>query len=394
MFAPFELERYFAEHEFSARRLLCTSDCESMPVKALLALEPDAEERLLSTWLGYTESRGSPSLRGDIASLYPSLGADDILVHSGAEEAILNFFLAMARPDRPVIVAMPCYQSLAEVPRALGARVVPWRLRPEGGRWILDPDELAGLLSANAGRGSGAKDPPIVAINVPHNPTGALPSRGEFERILSICRIYGAVLLSDEVYRCLETDPGDRLPAACEVYENAVSLSVLSKAWGLAGLRIGWLASGRGDILDSVATMKDYNSICASAPSETLAGIALRHADELAARNRAICSGNLERFSRFFDKWSDFFEWIPPRGSSVAFPRLKKSAATKRWSAEDGGGPDAGILASELLAERGVLLLPGSAYAYDPAHFRIGLGRRQAAEAIAIFDDWLGARGF
>jgi aspartate/methionine/tyrosine aminotransferase len=394
MFKPFALERYFAAHEFSATYLLCTSDCESMTVDELLAYEPEAGKRLLSTWLGYTESRGNPLLRKEIAGCYKHMGESDILVHAGAEEAILNLFIALAKPACPVIVNTPCYQSLSEIPRALGAKVIPWQMRPVGGHWFLDPDELAGLLSTHSGKGVKTDAPPLVVLNMPHNPTGALLARDEFNRIVSLCRAHGAILLCDEVYRFLELDPLERLPAACDIYENGVSLSVLSKAWGLAGLRIGWIASRRCDILDAVAQVKDYNSICSSAPSEILAGIALRHTDLITGRNRTICIENLRLFTQFFKKWEDLFEWIPPKGGSVAFPRLKSGAKTGKWIATAANsGPDAGILAEKLLEERGVLLLPGKCYSWDPAHFRIGLGRKQVATALLLFDEWLDRQG-
>lgn len=397
MFRPFELERYFAKHEFSARYLLCTSDCESMSVRELLSMEPETEEGLLSTWLGYTESRGNPKLRKEIAALYDSVDEDEVLVHSGAEEAILNLFTALVLPGQTVIVNTPCYQSLSEVPRALGARVVPWHLRPAEGRWFLDPDELAELLAIHEGGGTGTV--PIVVMNMPHNPTGALLTRGEFDRVVSLCESRGAILVCDEVYRFLETDPRDRLPAVCDAYENGVSLSVLSKAWGLAGLRIGWLAAKRRDILDLAAQVKDYNSICASAPSETLAGVALRHSGEIIARGRDICAKNLAAFSRFFAGREDMFEWIPPRGGSVAFPRLRMGGgsgkwvnAERKWTGKD-SGLSAAVFAERLLEERGILILPGICYDYDPAHFRIGLGRRQVPDTLALLDEWLAAQG-
>lgn len=407
MFKPFRLERFFAEHEFSSRYLLCTSDCESMPVADLLALEPGVQELLASTWLGYTESRGSPALRGEIAALYEDMNKDSIIVHAGAEEAILNLYLAIVRRGDTVIVNSPCYQSLREIPRALGARILPWKIRPDSDRWFLDPAELARLLEKSAGSTARRGRPALVVMNMPHNPTGALMRKNEYDEVVRLCRKHGAILVVDEVYRLLERNPSERLPAACDAYEDGVSLSVLSKAWGLAGLRIGWLASKRRDILDEVAVVKDYNSICVSAPSETLAGIAVRHTEEITARSRALCAANLALFESFFDARSDIFEWIPPRAGSVAFPRLRPNKRTAQWrtlgaapsqSSQSGAasprsGADAELLALELLNDTGVLLLPGTHYAYDPSYFRIGLGRISTGEALRHFDEWLKGKG-
>ena len=378
-FEPFGLERFFAEHEFSARRLLCCSDCESLSVRGLLALEPGAEERLLSSRLGYTETRGAPSLREDIARLYAGIGPEAVFVHAGAEEAILNLCLATLSAGDHVVVAFPCYQSLAQIPRSLGCAVSPWAYQPSGGRWVLDLEELERLLRP-ATR--------LVVLNLPHNPTGALMLRDEFERVVELCRRSGALLFVDEVYRYLETDPARRLPAACEAYENGISLNVLSKSAGLAGLRIGWLATRRSDVLDGVAVVKDYNSICASGPSEVLAGIAVRNLDAMVSRNRAIVESNLVLLRDFFARRSDFASWIEPEGGSIAFPRLSAGEYTAGE-----GTPDARATALRLLADAGVLLLPGELYGFDRAHFRIGFGRADMPAALAALDAWLDGAG-
>ena len=124
---PFKIERYFARYEFTTRYLLCASDCEAMTVDDLLAYEPGAAEAFGRHWLGYTESPGDPALRTAIAATYEGIGRDQILVHSGAEEAIFSFMNCALEPGDRVIVHVPCYQSLKEVARALGAEVVPWQ---------------------------------------------------------------------------------------------------------------------------------------------------------------------------------------------------------------------------------------------------------------------------
>jgi len=250
--------------------------------------------------------------------------------------------------------------------------VVPWKLREMQGpagknRWFLDPDDLPGLCGDRAR---------MIILNAPHNPTGALPTRAEFNAIVAYARKTGAVLLVDEVYRRLERDQSARLPSVCEVYENGVALDVLSKHSGLAGLRIGWLASRRHDILDAVAVVKDYNSICSSAPSEALAEITIRNLETIAARNRALVSRNLVLLDDFFSRRPDFARWTPPEGGSIAFPHLTD-------------GSDSGALAERLVAESGVLLLPGTFYDYDNSYFRIGFGRANMPEALHKLDEWL-----
>lgn len=374
-FQPFALERFFAKHEFSAPYLLCSSDCESFPVRELLAMEPEAVDRLLDLRLGYTETRGAPSLRAALAALYAGMGAEGIFVHAGAEEAILNLYLALVSPGDRVVVNAPAYQSLAEIPRALGAQVVPWNLRPSTGRdgrqrWALDPEELPALSEGKA---------KLIVVNMPHNPTGALMARDEYEALVSYARKTGAVLVVDEVYRRLEHNAARRLPSVCEDYENGVAIDVFSKHAGLAGLRIGWLASRRADILDAVAVVKDYNSICCSGPSEVIAELAARNLDRVVGRNRSIVHRNLALLERFFEEHGDFARWCPPEGGSIAFPRLSD-------------GSDAELMADRLVEEAGVLILPGSFYGSDPSHFRIGYGRANMPEALDRLTGWLEGR--
>ena len=221
---PFKLERYFAKHEFSAPYLLCSSDCESMKLRDLLALEPDAAERFESLWLGYTESLGDPELRQAIAASYEHVTADQVLVHAGAEEAIFNFMNVALTPGDHIIVHAPYYQSLGDVARSIGAVVSYWQGDQERA-WQLDLEVLKDSLTDRT---------KVVVINFPHNPTGFLPSR-EFARELSeLSERHGFVIFSDEVYRGLELDPSDRLPSFAAMNDRAISIGVMSKTYGLA----------------------------------------------------------------------------------------------------------------------------------------------------------------
>lgn len=298
----FRLERYFAEHEFSAPYLLCSSDCESMGLGELLALEPGASERFSSLRLGYTESLGSPELRRAIADLYEDLTADQVLVHAGAEEAIFNFMHVVHSPGDQVIVHSPCYQSLAEVARSIGAEVTAWQGDPGQG-WALDLDDLRRSLTTRT---------KSVVVNFPHNPTGFLPGPEFIRELARISEEWGFVVFSDEVYRGLELDPADRLPGFAELDDRGVSLGVMSKSFGLAGLRIGWIATRNRDLFQELATFKDYTTICNSAPSEFLATLALRQAGTVMEQNRQIIRANLDRLDDFFASHRDLFDWKRP----------------------------------------------------------------------------------
>jgi len=363
--SPFKLERYFAEYEFTAEFLLCSSDCEAMSIVDLLALEPDAAQKFQQVWLGYTESQGSPTLRAEISKIYETIQPDEILVHAGAEEAIFLFMHAALKENDHIIVHAPHYQSLSEVAKGMGCFISPWRAREENG-WALDLDELRHLMRSTT---------KAIIINTPHNPTGYLMSRSDFEAVNQFAKENKLLLFSDEVYRESEYDPATRLPAGCDMGEHAVSLGVTSKTYGLAGLRIGWIATKNRNIYDSMASLKDYTTICNSAPSEFLAEVALRNRQKLIARNLGIIKNNLEVVDELFTRHPDLFNWVRPAAGSMGFPKLLKG--------------DIEDFCDDLVKKAGVLLLPGSMYDDSSNHFRIGLGRKKLPQAVEKLEGYL-----
>lgn len=362
---PFKLERYFAKYEFNTEYLLCSSDCESMPIAELLSFEPDAAEKFQNVWLGYTESQGSPALRTEICKLYETIEPENILVHTGAEEAIFIFMFAAFQPGDHVIVHAPGYQSLADVARAAGCDVSPWLAREENG-WELDLNELRQLTQNNT-KG--------IIINTPHNPTGYLMSREDYDAVHKFAAENNLLVFSDEVYRESEYDSATRLRAGCDYGEHAVSLGVTSKTYGLAGLRMGWVATKNKSVFEKMASLKDYTTICNSAPSEFLAEVAMRNRKKLAERNINIIKGNLEVIDNLFARHESLFEWIRPRAGSMAFPRYLAGNVDQ--------------FCDRLVKTVGVLLLPGTIYDDSGNHFRLGLGRKNLPLAVERLEQFL-----
>lgn len=356
----FALERFFARHEFAARYLLCASDVEGLAMADLLAL---ADAETLALWhglrLGYTEAPGHPLLRAEVASLYESIAPDEVLVFSGAEEAIFITANVLLAPGDHAIVVWPAYQSLYEVARATGADVSLHELHASGG-WAIDVDLLRRQVTPRTR---------LIVVNAPHNPTGAIPDAATYRAVAEIAADAGATLFSDEVYRFLEADPTDRLPAGADVGPHGVSLGVMSKSFALAGLRIGWLATRDTRLRDAAARFKDYTTICASAPSEILALIALRARDKVIARSRAIVAHNLVLLDAFFERQAAHFGWTRPRGGSIGFPQLRAAVPVDRFAAD-------------LLEAEGVLIAPGSIFGHPGNHFRLGFGRTDLPVAL------------
>jgi len=362
----FTLERFFARWEFAAELLLCASDVEGLSMRDLLDLaDEDSRHRWDDLRLGYTESAGDPALRAEIARLYEHAQADDVLVFAGAEEAVFALNNVLLGSGDHAVVVRPAYQSLAEVARAAGAEVARVELRPADG-WRLDTAEVGAALRPNTR---------LILVNEPHNPTGSLSDRATFDRLVGLAAESGARLVVDEVYRFLEFDPADRLPAGADALETAVSIGVMSKSFGLAGLRIGWIATRDRELLARLAAFKDYTTICSSAPSEVLALIALRARDRVLARNRGIVLGNLPLLDEFFSRWAGVFEWVRPRGGSIGFPRLVADVPIDR-------------VAEGLVRETGVLLLPGTVFADTSNRFRVGFGRANMSAALGRLETY------
>ncbi len=369
---PFKLERFFGRYEFSVEYMLGSSDCESLSIGELLALEPDARERFEQHWLGYTESEGAPSLRKEIARIYQTMQPQNILVHNGAEEAIFLFMHALLNAGDHIIVHTPCYQSHVAVAESIGCEVSRWNAREENG-WALDVEEMRGMIRPNTR---------AVLINTPHNPTGYSMPRGDssslgtsFLRVNEIAREHNLILFSDEVFRELEYDAVLRLPAACDVNDTAVSLGVMSKTYGLPGLRIGWIATRNRELYERMLTLKDYTTICNGAPGEFLAELALRHREKLAKRNLELIKRNLNLLDNFFEHHADQFSWIRPNGGPIAFPKLLRG--------------DIETFCDELAKRAGVLLLPGTLFDDTGNHFRIGFSRKNMPEALARVEAFL-----
>jgi len=368
--SPFKLERFFAPYEFKARYLLGSSDCQSMSIREVLDLDPAASERLQDQWLGYTEYEGSPELRAEIATLYTSIDPTQVLVFTGAEEAIFAYMNTALTPGDHILVHTPGYQSLYEIARAQGCDVSFWSAQ-ETADWSLDLGWLRDHLRPNTR---------AVVLNCPHNPTGYLIGSQQQHELIELLRERNILLFSDEVYRGLEHDTEDRLPAACDLYENAVSLGVMSKTYGLAGLRIGWIATRNRALFENMAGFKDYITICNSAPSELLSTIALRHRDVIVERNLAIIQSNLKLLDLFFADYAGLFHWVRPQAGPIAFPRIRFDREIEAFCID-------------LVERQGVMLVPGTCFFHGDQHFRIGFGRTNMPEALDQFKTYLQSAG-
>ncbi len=366
-----KVEQFFGEWESGVEHLACASDVDGLTMGELLRLaDPETKSLWDELELGYTDTTGHPLLREAIAEQYARTAVDEVTVcGGGAAEALFLLANVLLGPGDHALVAWPAFESLYRIAPALGAEVTPIELDADNG-WRLDLDAVRQALRPTTR---------AVFVNFPHNPTGALPDLRDFEELLELAHEAGITVVSDEVYRGLEYDPGTRLPAAYDLSEHAVSVGVMSKAYGLAGLRVGWLATRNPAITEAARILKDYTTVCASAPAEILSVIALRAGDQLIERSREIIVRNLALAESFFTEHNGAFDWTPPRAGPMAFPRLRLPVPVDAF-------------VGDLAREKGVLFLPGTVFEMTDNRLRVGLGRSSLPAALERVDDYLAAR--
>jgi aspartate/methionine/tyrosine aminotransferase len=248
----------------------------------------------------------------------------------------------------------------------LGAKVITISLDPDK-NWKLDLNQIEAAFK---------NSPKLLAMNFPHNPTGTTISLDTLHALVTLARKHNTYIFSDEVFRLMEIDEKDRLPNIADIYEKGISLSVVSKSFGLAGLRIGWIATQDKEFYKKMAGFRLYTTICNSAPSEILALIALRLRNIILNRTREIILSNLRILDNFFQKHISLFSWIPPQGSCITFPKFKHPQPIEEFT-------------NQLVTEKGVLLIPGNIFDFPGNHFRIGFGRKNMPQALERLEEFV-----
>lgn len=367
----FKLEEFWKKYEFTSPYLLCCSDAETWTLSELLAIADEDSKKLWdSLALGYTESPGHPTLRKEIARLYDSIKADDVLTFAGAEEGIYCVMRVLIEPGDHVIVIDPCYQSLATLPETFGAEVTAIPLKFEN-EWKLDLEDVKKAFRSNT---------KLLVLNYPHNPTGTVLDAKVLDGLIQLAKKSEAYIFCDEVYRYMEVDETERMPSIADVYEKGISLNVMTKSFGLAGLRIGWLATRDAHFLKEVGSYKLYTSICNSAPSEILAIMALRAKDRILERNREIMLKNLNILDAFMKRNQKYVSWNSPQSGTMAVLKLLLPVPIETF-------------AEDLVRTEGVLIMPGSVFDLAGNFFRVGFGKKNMVSILERFESYLHHQG-
>jgi hypothetical protein len=368
---PFAMERWQSTWENRVEINLSESGVEALRVRELLA---DSEAAaLLDSRLGYSQSNGTEELRGAVAAFHPGAGLDNVVVTIGCAEANHLVTWSLVEPGDEVVMMVPNYMQTWGLTRAFGAEVKEWRLRPDpaAGRWRADLDELGGLLGPRTR---------LILLSNPNNPTGSCVPAEELDEIVRIAAGSGCWILADEVYRGSEVAGGEETASMWGRYDRLLVTGGLSKAYGLPGLRIGWVV-GPAEKVASFWGLSDYTTIGPAALSDRLATLALRpeRRRRLLERTRGRLATNLPILTRWLDELGDEVGYLRPQAGAILYLWYRHRINSTK-------------LVERLRAEKDVLVVAGDHFGMD-GHLRIGYGygTEHLREGLARIAEVLGS---
>lgn len=350
--APFELEHWMNRHELNVKYDIGQSGIAPISISELSDFNKNSEAlaSISNLPLGYNDANGVISLRSEIAKSYLNCASENILVTIGAMEANFLVFHTLLNPGDHVITQFPAYQQLYSVPEAIGCNVSYWHCRYDNG-FKFQIEELKKLLRS---------DTKMIVINTPHNPTGAILSNEEIAEIYNMAKHVGAFVLSDEAYRWLHI-PGTEynFEPALNLGFSAISTGTMSKPFGLAGLRIGWIAANP-ILIEQFRSTRHYISLCPGKLDDTLAAIAFKNKEKIFQRNDQIIKENLQTLQEWIGRRADVLNYQPPKAGLLCMLRYHFDIPSLE-------------LADRLAEQYSVLLAPGSVFKLE-GFLRLGFG--------------------
>lgn len=358
-FTPFELEYYQSQFERSVEYNLADSSVKCVTTREWLS--EDEIEALLDTGLFYPEVNGTHSLRERIAGLYPGATPANVLVTVGAAQANSMVCSALLAPGDEVLVLAPGYRQVWGLAKNAGCTVAELPLHQERG-WRIDPDQLDRLVTPRT---------KLVAVVNPNNPTGSVMTHAEMGRVVAACARVGAWLHADEVYCGTERAGLPETPSFWGMYDRLICTNSLSKAYGLAGLRIGWAVAPPA-MVEELWRRHEYAVIAAAAPSMTLATIALAPEKRraLLERQRQISRAGRAVLERWLAGQDGVFHAQPADATSIAFVGYNL--------------PLGSVALAEHIRQRASVLLAPGAYLGAEGHLRITIGYEPEKVAAAL----------
>ena len=361
-----QVERLLAIRKEGLNYQLATSTCEGFDIKYMLEI---ADKECLEMWenlrLGEKNFRANKQLNEAIARRNKTMKTENI-VKVSPEEGVIMVFATLLKPGDEVIVMEPTMPSLHEIPRAMGCKVIPWKMDPTEWGWELDTGFLKNTISSKT---------KLLVLNFPNNPTGCAPSTGKLQRIAQIADGVGCWIFSEESFRGMEHDPAGISPRMADIYPRAVSLGSICRI-GFSSLRLGWLAAQDKALVSDFLTFKDYTSPYPNPISEILGLIFFRNIQSITLRNKKIIEHNFELAEGYFKGNSEIFEWNPPDAGPTAFPKLNSA-----YDSDD--------FCESAMTDAGLVLVPDKMFSVDMNRFRIGFGRRDFPVALVNFSNFV-----
>ncbi len=350
-FQPFEMERMMSRFEQDVEYNLSESGVHPVLLRELLEYHPEGIDRLLDCDLNYPHVNGIPELRRNIARLYDGAGPDNVLVTVGAVEANYISTRTLLSPGDEIVIMLPNYMQIWGIAKNHGLRIKTFRLQEERG-WSPDLDQLEDVVSS---------DTRLIAVCNPNNPTGYVLSESEMDRIVAVAERAGAWILADEVYRGAERTTDRESPSFFGRHDRVLAVGSMSKAYGMPGLRIGWVA-GPVDTIDDIWARHEYTTIAATMLSNKLAALAL--SPEVRPRILERTRRYIRRGFPILEQWmrghGNTFSLTPPGAAAIAFVRYHLNInSTELWD--------------RLRRGKSVLIVPGDHFSMDH-FFRISFG--------------------
>ena len=347
----FKMEHAQSQWENVVDYNLSASGVDALSFDELVSQEEFNE--IVKTKLGYLQTDGTSQLKEKICDIYPGAREKNVLVTTGLAEANYLLTWSTVEPGEEAVFMLPNYMQIAGLMRSFGANVKTFHLK-EDLEWNPDPDELSSLIT---------EDTKIISITNPNNPTGGQLSEDARQTIIDLAERADAWLFVDEVYQGAELDE-IITPSFWGTYKKAVVTCGLSKAYGLPGLRAGWLVAPE-DLVDKVWAYKDYTSICLSAVSDALAQIALRpeNRKKILTRTRRILKTNFPVLESWLNRQEGIFHCLPPKAGAIAFARYNLDINSTE-------------LVERLRERKSVLLCPGDHFEMD-GYIRFGYGENK-----------------
>ena len=346
---PFGVEIWMNEWELKCELNLAETCVESLTIEQLLELSGrnsnDLSE-LLGIKMTYGDIRGSERLLNAISALYEKQTRDNLIVTHGTIGANMLVHRTMVSRGDRVVAVVPTYQQHYSIPASIGADVHHLYLKEEN-NFLPDLEELRELVTPGTR---------LIAINNPNNPTGALIDRAMLEKIAAIAWEAGAWILCDEVYRGLDQQGSGMTVSMADVYEKGISTASTSKAFSLAGLRLGWIAAPQ-EIIEAVSIHRDYDTIAVARIDDHFAAMALENQERILGRSKTITRGNLAVLAEWVAQESRV-SWVQPNSGTTTLLRFDLPMNSRDFCVA-------------LLTETGVMFTPGSAFGME-GYVRIG----------------------